>query len=199
MAQQDESLQGKTLCIIFTGEVTKETAQELIGEVLDAVERGVEEVHLALSTVGGDVEPAMVIYNLLRGLSCPVTTYNIGLIGSVGNIVFLAGQKRYAAPNATFVFHGFSFTQEEDATITASAARRLADYLEASQQHMREMLAAHTNSDILLDGLFEETERYFDARWAQKHGLVDAVEGFTVPADSLILPIPAMRPDTRPE
>ena len=32
--------------------------------------------------------------------------HNIGSIDSIANVIFLAGQKRYAAPNSSFLFHG---------------------------------------------------------------------------------------------
>jgi ATP-dependent protease ClpP protease subunit len=33
----------------------------------------------------------------------------VGNVDSIGNVIFLAGQERYACPHTTFMFHGVAF------------------------------------------------------------------------------------------
>lgn len=66
-------------------------------------------VYLLLSTPGGSVMHGMNLYNVLRGMPFELITHNVGNVDSIGNAVFLAGAKRYAAPHSTFMFHGVGF------------------------------------------------------------------------------------------
>jgi ATP-dependent protease ClpP protease subunit len=49
------------------------------------------------------------IYNLLQSLPYEVHTHNIGAIQSIANVVFLAGDRRTAAPESSFMLHGFTW------------------------------------------------------------------------------------------
>ena len=42
---------------------------------------------------------------MLPSLPLPLTTYNVGSVESVGVVIFLAGQKRYACPGTRFLVH----------------------------------------------------------------------------------------------
>jgi len=63
-------------------------------------------LYLIISSTGGSVDHGITLYNFFRALPCIVYTHNIGTIDSVANIVFLAGDIRYAAPSARFFIHG---------------------------------------------------------------------------------------------
>jgi ATP-dependent protease ClpP protease subunit len=66
------------------------------------------EIYYFISSNGGDVDSGFTLFNFLVSLQgkITITMHNIGSIDSIANVVFLAGQKRYAAPNASFLFHG---------------------------------------------------------------------------------------------
>ncbi len=66
------------------------------------------ELYLFISSGGGDVDSGFVLYNYLTALSgkIRITVHNTGNIDSIANVIFMAGQNRYAAPNASFLFHG---------------------------------------------------------------------------------------------
>ena len=62
----------------------------------------VQRVYLLLSTPGGSVMNGMNLYNVLKGMPFELITHNVGNVDSIGNVIFLAGEKRYATANATF-------------------------------------------------------------------------------------------------
>lgn len=62
-----------------------------------------------MSTPGGSVMNGMNVYNILRGLPVELITHNVGNVDSIGNAIFLAGSKRYATAQSTFMFHGVGF------------------------------------------------------------------------------------------
>ena len=72
------------------------------------------ELYFFISSNGGDVDSGFVLYNFLISLQTKlkVTMHNTGTIDSIANVIFVAGQNRFAAPNASFLFHGVSMNMQ---------------------------------------------------------------------------------------
>lgn len=67
-----------------------------------------EPITLYLSSLGGSVYDGFAIYDLIRASPSPVVVYANGKIMSMGVIILLAGDKRYAAKNTRFMMHSLS-------------------------------------------------------------------------------------------
>jgi ATP-dependent Clp protease protease subunit len=67
-----------------------------------------DPITVVVSSFGGDVYTGLRIYDVLKDCSCPIITIGEGKVMSMGTIVYLAGDKRYALPNTTFMFHEVS-------------------------------------------------------------------------------------------
>ena len=93
----------------FSAEINAMTAESLIALMARLANEGQKEVHLLLTTVGGSVMHGLTVYNVLRGLPFTLVTHNAGSVNSIGNAIFLAGERRYACPHSTFMFHGVGF------------------------------------------------------------------------------------------
>ena len=96
----------KVQYLSFSAEINTHTSEQFIATVLDAANKGVEEVHIMLSAPGGGVNDALAMYHTLRAVHCKIVTYNVGCVASAAIIVFLSGEERYACPSSTFMFHG---------------------------------------------------------------------------------------------
>ena len=92
--------------VSFTAEISQTTSESLLGLCANLATQRVGTVYLLLSTPGGSVSSGITIYNTLRAMPFKLVTHNTGSVNSIGNAVFLAGEERYACPNATFMFHG---------------------------------------------------------------------------------------------
>ena len=102
--------QGAPLVYVsFSAEINVNTTESLISIMANCANSQVQKVYLLLSTGGGQVMEGMNLYNVLKGMPFELTTHNVGNVDSIGNVIFLAGSKRYATPNATFMFHGVGF------------------------------------------------------------------------------------------
>jgi len=95
-----------TKYIVFTADVGKETAAKLRAAITDALNTGMSEIYLAISSGGGNVVEGLSIAALMRSLPIDIATHNIGQTDSVSNVIFAAGKKRYANGHASFMFHG---------------------------------------------------------------------------------------------
>lgn len=98
--------------VSFSAEINASTTESLIAAMTNLANQGVPKVTLLLSTPGGAVMNGMNVYNVLRAMPFELTTHNVGNVDSIGNAIFLAGERRYAAPHSTFMFHGVGFQSQ---------------------------------------------------------------------------------------
>ncbi|MGD0511561.1 MAG: ATP-dependent Clp protease proteolytic subunit, partial [Candidatus Micrarchaeaceae archaeon] len=89
--------------ISFSAEIVPQTTEALIAALTNFVNQGFRDINLLLSTPGGSVMHGITIYNVLRGLPITLTTHNVGNVDSIGAVIYLAGERRYACPQSTFM------------------------------------------------------------------------------------------------
>jgi ATP-dependent protease ClpP protease subunit len=94
--------------INFRADVYERQSNELMHLVSALHNNGFTEAHLRISSPGGGVICGLELHNFLRSLPLEITTYNVGSVDSIANIVYLAGDKRNVSPNANFLMHGVS-------------------------------------------------------------------------------------------
>ena len=91
--------------VSFSKRITSETSEGLLADVEWCGSHGFERVELAMSTRGGEVACAMNAFKGLRDSSLEVVTRATGEVASMGVVLFLAGERRLATPEATFLLH----------------------------------------------------------------------------------------------
>ena len=128
------------LYVIFTAEVTPTTMERLSAVMVQAIEKNVAEVYLAISTPGGQVQAGIALYNTLRAMPFALTVHNIGSVNSMGNVIFLAGTTRYAAAHSTFMFHGVGFEVQSPTRMDEKIVRERLDGLLADQSQMGKII-----------------------------------------------------------
>ena len=89
----------------FIGPINHNSVCTIRNLCLQALQSGASEIELHLSTEGGNMTAGFALYFFLKSLPLPLTTHNIGSVESVGVVIFLAGQKRYACPGTRFLVH----------------------------------------------------------------------------------------------
>ena len=75
-----------------------------------------EPIKLYINSIGGSLDAAITIANSIQISKTPVYTFNIGSVHKESFLVYLAGHKRFAYPNSTFMFTDNIFQKpvEED-------------------------------------------------------------------------------------
>lgn len=99
----------KTVYINFFDSIDPTKVNKFILFTVDAIKQhDPTEIYYFISSTGGDVDSGFTLYNFLVSLQSKITItmHNIGTIDSIANVIFMGGQKRYAAPNASFLYHG---------------------------------------------------------------------------------------------
>lgn len=97
---------GKSAYINLAGTIDLPLARGLIAEIGKQYKHGATDIHLWISSLGGNVDVGFNLYHALKAFPAfTLTTHNVGQVSSIANIVFFAGSTRYACPNTAFGFH----------------------------------------------------------------------------------------------
>jgi ATP-dependent Clp protease, protease subunit len=188
-AGEELELDLSTVYVSFSAEIDVKTTESLISTMANLSNNPtVETVRLLLSTPGGSVMHGMNLYNVLRALPFNLITHNVGNVDSIGNVVFLAGDERYACDHTTFMFHGVGVDQAAGGPrLEEKPLRELLDGIEASHKRIAAIVEERTNLGAAeIDPLFLEAKTK-DAAYAVAHGIVDGIEPATVPPGAAFL------------
>ena len=167
--------------ISFSTLVDQLTADSLLASMAQMVNKGVQTVHLLLSTPGGSVNNGITVYNVLRGLPLKLITHNVGAVDSIGNVIFLAGDERYAVPNSTFMFHGVGFDVQQAVRFEEKTLRERLSSILADQNKIGAIIADRTNlSTRQVRGLFRQAVTK-DPVYAKANGFIDDIRDVQVP------------------
>jgi Protease subunit of ATP-dependent Clp proteases len=92
---------------MLTGEISKESADSVIRQLLVLDSESSDPVTLYINSPGGDVDAGFAIYDTVRFISSPVTVVGIGLVASAAALVFLSVDKerRLAFPHSSYLIH----------------------------------------------------------------------------------------------
>ena len=145
------------------------------------------ELYFLIASNGGDVDSGFVLYNYLISLQSKlaVTMHNTGTIDSIANVIFMSGQKRFAAPNAAFLFHGvaMNFTGPQSRTTLKESLSRIIG------MENRIGLTISQNSKLTegeLEILFRQGEGK-DVNFALEKGIIHEIKSPSVPSGAVHL------------
>ncbi|HTE01653.1 MAG TPA: ATP-dependent Clp protease proteolytic subunit [Mucilaginibacter sp.] len=88
------------------GDITPDTAKQLVSWVNGQVyENPVTTLKILLSSEGGDVESALIIYHYIKSLPLQTEIIAFNKVGSAANIIFVSSTNRSATKDCLFVLH----------------------------------------------------------------------------------------------
>jgi ATP-dependent Clp protease protease subunit len=160
--------------IFLVGAISYERSTEVIMKLLylDNQKRD-SEIHLYINSPGGSVDDTMAIYDTMRFVASPISTYCIGRAQSGAAIILAAGTKgkRHALPHSKIMLH------QPWGGVTGQAAdiKIQAEEILKAKKMINELISKHTGQPV--EKIAEETERdrYMTAEEALAYGLIDEV------------------------
>lgn len=127
-------------------------------------------IDLIINSYGGSVYDGLGLYDVLEACPCPIRTYAQGKVMSMGLVVFLAGDERYASTRATFMTHeisGYGYGKVSELKIELQETERL-------EKVILDILEEKTAKDKKWWKRFEKAaDRYLDADGARVLGIVN--------------------------
>ena len=165
----------KERIIFLAGPITDHLANSIIAQMLFlASQDPKKDINLYINTPGGVVTAGLAIYDTMQYVNCPISTYCIGLAGSMGATLLAAGTKgkRYALPNSEILLHqvaaGGISGEAVEIEITAKQIIKI-------KEKINKILAKHTGQS--LEKVEKDTDRdfYLSAEEAKEYGIIDEV------------------------
>ncbi|MBX3385328.1 MAG: ATP-dependent Clp protease proteolytic subunit [Phycisphaeraceae bacterium] len=160
--------------LFLVGEINQASAARLMMQMfyLENLKRG-QDIHFYINSPGGAVDDTLAIYDTMRFITSPISTYCLGRAYSGAAVLLAAGSKgkRFVLPHAKVMLHqpyGGVMGQAEDIRIQA-------EQIIKSKNELIRILSKHTGKaeeQIRKDG---ERDKYFSAMEAKEYGLVDEV------------------------
>jgi ATP-dependent Clp protease protease subunit len=176
----------RPVCISFAAPVDNVSAQALVATITQCLSKKHDDVHLFLSTPGGGVADGIFVYNFLSALPVPLTTYNVGTVDSIGNVIYMAGKTRIAFPASRFMFHGVGFDIQSARFELKELRERMAG-IENDQSIIADILVKHTNLAVDdVKKLFLEAA-FLRSMEAKELGIVHEVRDIFLPKGLPIL------------
>ena len=141
--------------VSFIASVNEKSAQSLLGVCGDFIKTGVNDVWLLLSTPGGSVAHGLTLYNNLKAMPFKLTTFNTGSVDSIGNVIFMAGKRRYATRNSLFLFHGVTFSAPPGVVFDEMLTKERLEAIQADHARIADVISQNSKLSV------QKIEEYF--------------------------------------
>ncbi len=161
--------------IIFLGTpIDDQVANLIVAQLLFLNHEDPEkEISMYINSPGGVVYAGFAIYDTMKMISNPISTFAVGVTASFGTVLLTAGTKghRYALPHATIHMHQPLGGAQGQATDIEIAARQIL----RQKAILNDILAKSTGQP--LEVIERDTDRdfYLDAKAAVEYGLIDQI------------------------
>lgn len=160
--------------VFLIGEINHASAARVMMQMLylENQKRG-QDINLYINSPGGVVDDTLALYDTMRFLASPVSTYCIGRAYSGAAVLLAAGRKgkRFILPHAKVMIHqpyGGVTGQAEDIRIQAQQIIKM-------KQELNMILSDCTGQPVDQIQKDAERDKYFSAQEAKSYGLVDEV------------------------
>ena len=166
----------KDRVIFLGGPIDDDTANLIIAQLLFlSNENSKSDVHIYINSPGGSVTAGLAIYDTIRYLRCPVSTYCVGLAASMGAVLLLGGSegKRHMLPNSSVLLHqplirGRITGPATDLQIEAEEMIRV-------RQRLYKIIAQHTGKDVKTVEKDCDRNYWMDAQQTIDYGVADKI------------------------
>jgi len=165
-----------TVYIKFFANVTSASANALMTIIDQQIVKGTKKIVLLISTPGGQVFHGVSIYNYLKGIPVTIETHNFGSVDSIGNIIYVAGEKRYSVPDARFLIHPVALTFGQNQVLEEKKLEENLKGLQIDQTTIAQIIGKELSksTDEILNAMHERTTMNPDQ--AKEFGLVHEIK-----------------------
>lgn len=178
--------------ISLVGRINEASQNHLLETCYQCHLEGVQDVYLFMSTPGGSVNCGVTIYNVLKDMPFNLITHNVGMVASIGNVVFLAGEMRYSVPTGCFLFHEVSLTLPDTGGVNIRRKQidEWTDSIKNCEQQIGAVLRERTSMLETDIEAFFERQSTEDAQFALTHNILHGIQPLNIASS---VPITAIR------
>lgn len=163
----------KDRIVILNGEITDNTANTVVAELLYLDSLNHDDISLYINSPGGVITSGMAIYDTMNFIKSDVSTICIGMAASMAAFLLSSGKKgkRYALPNSEIMIHQPLGGAQGQATEIKIAA----EHILKLKEKLNKILSKNTNQSI--EKIENDTERdyFLNSNEALDYGLIDKI------------------------
>ena len=163
----------KDRIIILNGEITDNTANVVVAQLLYLDSLNNDDISLYINSPGGSITAGMAIYDTMNFIKSDVSTICVGMSASMAAFILATGKKgkRFILPNAEVMIHQPLGGVQGQATEIKIAAERILKL----KKKLNMILSKVTGKD--LETINSDTERDYcmDSSEALDYGSVDKI------------------------
>lgn len=141
-----------------------------------------QPILLYLNTIGGEVDSGYELIDIIVESKTPVYIINTGYCYSMGFLIYIAGDKRFATRNAKFLLHDGTTIVGD----SSSKARDRMNFNDRIEARLRDAVLTWTKISKDEYDEHSRTEWYMFSDEAKSLGIVDAIVGVDCDIDSII-------------
>ncbi len=163
----------KDRIIFIDGEITDETANIVVGQLLYLSSKSKDDINMYINSNGGSVTAGFAIYDTINFIECNVSTICIGMCASMAAFLLSSGAKgkRIALKNSEVMIHQPLGGAHGQATEIKIAAERIIKI----KQKLANLLAKNTGKTIKQIEKDIERDYFMDAKEALSYGIIDKI------------------------
>ncbi len=177
----------KTIYITYVDKINSESVKMFINFIVNSiVEHKPDVLYFLLSTPGGDVSGGVTLYNFLKTIPQKVIMHNMGSVDSIGTIVFLAGEQRFAMPHSTFLFHAVEASFKEEKVNLKKIEEKKSGLLQ-DQEKIASLITENSSiSKGEMNKLFEQGEMK-SAEFAEEKKFIHEIKTIKLRKEDILL------------
>ena len=163
----------KDRIVILNGEITDNTANTVVAELLYLDSLNHDDISLYINSPGGSITAGMAIYDTMNFIKSDVSTICVGMAASMAAFLLTTGHpgKRCILPNAEVMIHQPLGGVQGQATEIKIAAERILKL----RDKLNKILAENTGRDLKEIEKDTERDNFKSAEEALKYGLIDKI------------------------
>jgi ATP-dependent Clp protease protease subunit len=182
MAAKEKEREEKVLSdygiIYLSGSINEAKAESVCKEIIEFNIKGnINQVQMVVNSPGGTCTAGFSIIDIMEWSNIPIYTTGIGMIASMGLLIFMTGEKghRVVTPRTSILSHRFS------AMNIGNHSQLIAGHREEDMLHERILNHYMTYSNIkdskeLENYLLRDVDTWLSTDEAVQSGIVDVVE-----------------------
>jgi len=180
---QDDTLELKTIWvndnidfenrnIMLEGEVDDFTVGTLIRAIKLMEKDSDKPINFYLNTPGGSCYDGFALYDVLRASTCEINVIALGKIMSMGTILILAGDNKYAYKNTAFMWHSVS-------SFSGGNVNAMENDLKEMKRLYQQIIDIYVERGCKDDKFWKKwlkaEDRYGDVEKAKELGFIDSI------------------------
>jgi len=165
----------KSRTVVISHQVDSKLSAKVLSQLILLEQEGPDiPITVFINSPGGDIFSGFAIFDMLKFISCPVTTIVTGFAASMGSILSLAADKgrRFAMPQSKIMIHQPLLMGYEG---RASDCEIQAREILKTRDHLVRLYADQTGKSLEEIKKALDRDNWFTAEEALEYGLLDRV------------------------